>query len=86
MACFNLAFWLLAEIGAGWTVAKIAKRRAALWVLAGMVGIYLASEHLLLHWSRFPWWYNVGVVVPAVAAVLVGGKLTHSLGVGRSTS
>jgi O-antigen ligase len=76
MACLNLAFWFLAEIGAGWTVAKIAKRREALWILAGIVGIYLASEHLVLHWSRFPWWYNVGVVIPAVAAVLVGGKLT----------
>lgn len=74
MACFNLAFWVLAEIGAGWTVAKIAKRREAVWVLAGIVGIYLATVHLVLYWSRFPWWYNVGVVIPAVAAVFVGGK------------
>jgi len=77
MACCNLVFWLVAEIGAGWTTAKIAKRRQAVWVLAGLIGIYLAGLHLLLFWSRFPWWYNLGVVIPAVPAVLFGGKLAQ---------
>lgn len=84
MACFNLAFWALAEIAAGWTAGKIAKRRAAVWVLAGIVGIYLAGVHLFLYWSRFPWWYNLGVVIPAAAAVLLGGKLASALGAPRS--
>jgi hypothetical protein len=84
MACFNLVFWVLAEIGAGWTVGKIAKRREAVWVLAGIVGIYLAGLHLVLYWSRFPWWYNFGVVIPAVAAVFLGSKLTNSPRAGRS--
>jgi len=84
MACFNLAFWVLAEIGAGWTAGRIAKRRVAVWVLAGVVGIYLAALHLVLYWSRFPWWYNLGVVIPAVAAVLLGGNLANSLRAGRS--
>ena len=75
MACCNLIFWLLAEFGAGWAAGKIAKRRQALWVLAGLVGIYLAGLHLLLKWPLFPWWYNLGVVFPAVPAVLLGGKL-----------
>lgn len=78
MACCNLVFWALAEIGAGWVAGKIAKRAEAVWVLAGLVGIYLASVHLVLYWSRFPWWYNLGVVIPAVPLVLWGGKLANS--------
>jgi hypothetical protein len=79
MACCNLVFWVLAEIGAGWTAGRIAKRRQAVWVLAGLVGIYLAVLHLVLYWPRFPWWYNLGVVIPAVPAMLWGGKLANSL-------
>jgi hypothetical protein len=76
MACCNL---VLTEIGAGWAAGKIAKRREAVWVLAGLVGIYLAGLHLVLYWPRFPWWYNLGVVIPAVPAVFLGGKLAISL-------
>jgi hypothetical protein len=79
MACCNLVFWVLAEIGAGWAVAKIAKRREALWILAAMVTIYLIALHLILYWSRFPWWYNLGVVIPAIPALLLGGRLAGSL-------
>ena len=78
MACCNLVFWVLAEIGAGWVAAKISGPRAAVWVLAGLVGLYLAAVHLLLYWPRFPWWYNLGVVIPAVPAVLLGAKLRAS--------
>jgi hypothetical protein len=84
MACYNLAFWVFAEIAGGWTAGRIAKRREAVWVLAGLVGIYLASLHFVLYWSRFPWWYNLGVVVPAVPAVFFGGKLANSLRAARS--
>jgi hypothetical protein len=78
MACFNLLFWVLAETGAGWVSMKIAKRREAVWVLAGLLGIYLAAMHLVLYWPRFPWWYNLAVVIPAVPAVLFGGRLAGS--------
>jgi hypothetical protein len=84
MACCNLVFWVLAEIGAGWAAGKIAKRRAAVWVLAGLVGIYLAGLHLVLYWPLFPWWYNLGVVIPAVPAVFLGGKLANALRAARS--
>jgi hypothetical protein len=79
MACCNLVFWVLAEIGAGWAVAKITKRREALWILAALVAIYLIALHLILYWSRFPWWYNLGVVIPAIPALLLGGRLANSL-------
>jgi hypothetical protein len=79
MACCNLLLWVLAEIGAGWAAGKIARRREAVWVLAGLLGVYLAAVHLVLYWPRFPWWYNLGVVIPAVPAVLLGGKLANSL-------
>lgn len=75
MACCNLVFWVLAEIAAGWVAAKIAKHREAVWVVAALLGIYLATLHLVLYWPRFPWWYNLGVVIPVVPAVLLGGRL-----------
>jgi len=75
MACFNLLFWLLAEVGAGFVTMKIAKRLEAVGALAAMLGIYLALVHLVLYWPRFPWWYNLGVFIPSVFAVLLGGKL-----------
>jgi hypothetical protein len=78
MACCNLVFWVLAEIGAGWAVAKIAKRREALWILAAVVAVYLFALHLIFYWSRFPWWYNLGVVIPAIPALLLGGRLANS--------
>jgi len=77
MACGNLALWVLAEIEAGWVAAKVSKRRGAVWVLAGLLGIYLAAVHLVLYWPRFPWWYNLGVVIPAVPAVLFGAVLAN---------
>jgi hypothetical protein len=75
MACCNLALWLLAAIAAGFVGGKIAKRPEAVWVLAGLLGIYLAVLHFVLYWSSFPWWYNLGVVIPAVPAVLLGARL-----------
>jgi hypothetical protein len=83
MAFCNLMFWALAGIVAGWVVAKIAKRREAVWVLAGLLGVYLAVLHLVLNWPRFPWWYNLGVVIPAIPAVLLGARLANSI---RSSS
>jgi hypothetical protein len=80
MACCNLALWVLAEIGGGWATAKIARRRGAVWALAGLIGIYLAALHLVLSWPRFPWWYNLGVVIPAVPAVLWGARLAKAAG------
>jgi hypothetical protein len=75
MACCNLALWALAETGAGWVTARITRRAGAVWVLAALVGIYLAAVHLLLDWARFPPWYNLGVVIPAVPAVWLGARL-----------
>ena len=78
MACANLALWVVADLGAGSVAARIARRAAAVWVLAGLVGCYLGAVHLLLEWPRFPWWYDLGVVIPAVPAVLLGGRLAKA--------
>jgi hypothetical protein len=75
MACCNLLFWVIAEGGGGWLTAKIARHRGAVWVLAAVVAIYLVSVHFILFWTKFPWWYNLGVVLPAVPAILLGSKL-----------
>jgi hypothetical protein len=85
MACCNLALWVLAEIGSGWVAARIAQRRGAVWVLSGLVGIYLAAVHLVLNWPRFPWWYNLGVVLPAVPAVLAGAAIARASTIKRSS-
>jgi hypothetical protein len=85
MACFLLLFWALAEVGAGWVAMKTAKHRAAVWVLAGLLGIYLAALHLVLYWPRFAWWYNLAVVIPAVPAVLLGGRLAENRSLSRPT-
>jgi hypothetical protein len=77
MACCNVLLWIVAGIAAGWVGAKIAKRRAAVWVLAGLLGIYLAVLHLVLYWARFPWWYNLAVVLTCVPAVLWGARLAN---------
>jgi hypothetical protein len=79
MASCSLVLWVLGQIGAGWVAGKIAKRRGAVWVLAGLLGIYLAAVHLVLYWPRFPCWYNLGVVVPAVPAVLFGFEVAANL-------
>ncbi len=84
-ACCNLVLWVLAEIGAGWIAAKIAKSRGSVWVLSGLLGVYLAALHLVFMWPRFPWWYNLGVVIPAIPAVLLGGRLAKSIGRPLST-
>ena len=78
MACSNLVLWVLAEIGAGWAAAMISRRRGAVWALAALVGLYLATIHLVLYWPRFPWWYNLGVVIPAVPAVRWGARLAKA--------
>jgi hypothetical protein len=80
MGCVNLVFWVLAEIAAGWVAMKIAQRRKAVWVLAALLGLYLAYQHLWVYWSSIPWWYNLGVVIPAVFAVLLGGRLARESG------
>jgi hypothetical protein len=74
-AGLNALFWALAEIAAGWLTVVVAKRREASWVLAVLIGTYLALMHLYLEWDTFPWWYNLAVALPAIPAVLIGGTL-----------
>ena len=75
MAVFNVVFWILAEIAAGCVAMAIARRREAVWVLAAIVGGYLAYEHLYAEWANIPAWYNLAVAIAAIPAVLLGGRL-----------
>jgi hypothetical protein len=72
---FNALFWVLAEISAGWLTVAIARRGEAAWILAALIGLYMASMHLYYEWASFPWWYNLAVAIPAAPAVLFGGRL-----------
>jgi hypothetical protein len=78
MAVCNLIIWFIAAFAAGWLVQNITRRRGAVLVLAGIIGLTMALNHLVLEWSRFPWWYNLGVVIPSVPAVLLGAMLAGS--------
>jgi hypothetical protein len=75
MAVCNVAFWVLAEIAAGWVGMAIARRREAVWALAAIVGGYLLYEHLYAEWANIPAWYNLAVAITGIPAVLLGGNL-----------
>lgn len=75
MAAINVVCWALAAVLAGWLVVAVARRREAAWALAAVLTLYLGTLHIILYWRNFPWWYNVGVVVFAAPAVLLGAKL-----------
>jgi hypothetical protein len=85
-ASCNLILWILAAVAAGWAAARIAKHRRTVWILAALIALYLAALHLVLEWSRFPWWYNLGVVIPAVPAVYAGARLAGLFGPARGKS
>jgi hypothetical protein len=75
MAVCNVIFWILAEIAGGSVAMAVARRGAAVWVLAAIVGGYLLYEHLYAEWANIPVWYNLVVALSAIPAVLLGGKL-----------
>jgi hypothetical protein len=79
-ASCNLILWILAAVAAGWATARIAGNRRTVWILAALMVLYLAALHLVLEWSLFPWWYNLGVVIPAVPAVYAGARLAGLFG------
>jgi hypothetical protein len=75
MSAFNVSFWILAEIAAGWLTAVIARRAGAVWALAVLVMGYLCFMHLYYAWHELPWWYNLIVAFSSGPAVLLGGRL-----------
>jgi hypothetical protein len=78
----NVGFWLLAEIFAGWLAVVVARRREAAWVLAALIGAYMAYIHLYVAWDLIPAWYNLAVAIPVVPAVLCGGWLARRFAAG----
>ena len=77
MSVVNASFWVLAEIVAGWLAVLIAARRRAGWLLAAVIGLYLAYVHLYVEWSNLPWWYNLAVALPAAPATLLGARFAN---------
>ncbi len=75
MAVVNVVCWAFAAVLGGWVAGAVARRREAVWALAVVLAGYLGVLHLFLEWPTFPWWYNLGVALPAAPAVLLGGKL-----------
>lgn len=74
MSVFNASLWIIAEIGAGWLTAVIARRPQAVWCLAVLVMGYLCFMHLYYVWHELPWLYNLVVACASGPAVLLGAE------------
>ena len=77
MSWAHVACWALAAALAGWLATAIGRRPQVAWALAAVIALYLAAVHLVFYWSNYPWWYNLGVALPAAPAVLLGAKLAR---------
>ena len=75
MAACNLLLWLFSDMLAGGLARLITARPHATLTLAFLITGYLALMHLALNWDLFPWWYNLGVVLPAFPATILGGRI-----------
>lgn len=72
MAACTLLLWVAAALAAGFVAMKITQTWRGVQVLAALIVAYAATIHLILEWPRFPWWYNVAVVLQMGPAVLLG--------------
>jgi hypothetical protein len=79
MSVLHALFWILAEVLAGWLAVVIARRRAVAYVLAALMFACMSFNHLYSLWDQYPWWYNLGVVIPVVPAVLMGATLADGM-------
>jgi hypothetical protein len=75
MAYLNLAYWAASFFVAGWATAKIARDGSSVSVAAGLMALYAIYVHMLHEWSKFPWWYNLAVVISVVPAILWGARI-----------
>ncbi len=76
MAVCTLALWFVAAFAAGFVAMKISHVWRGIQVLAVLIVAYAATIHLILEWSRFPWWYNLALVLQMGPAVLLGARST----------
>ena len=74
MALCNLLLWVLAALAAGTLAIRIARRPGPVWLMAVLMWGYAVAMHIVLYWPRFPWWYNLGVVIPLIPAVWLGSR------------
>jgi hypothetical protein len=74
MAVCTLLLWATAAFSAGFATMKITQTWRAVQALAALIVAYAAAVHLILEWPRFPWWYNVTVVLQMGPAVLLGAR------------
>lgn len=84
MAVCTLILWIVAAFAAGLVAMKIAYVWRAVQVLAALIVAYAAVVHLILHWPRFPWWYNLAVVLQMGPAVLLGARSVRRVRVGHT--
>ncbi len=84
MAAANLLFWALGFFAAGWTTARIARDRSAVWAMVGVMQVYAVYVHFYEAWSIIPWWYNVVVVGMVIPAAWCGARVALAPKVNQS--
>ena len=71
-----LATSTLFSIPAGWVTAKLAKHDPARHVVYLIFwGLLMGVLSAVMSWGRIQWWYQIGLIILWVPAVLLGGRL-----------
>ena len=74
LASFQV-LWPITNAAAGLVTGLIGKQRTEVSVLAIILVLYFAYNHLWALWDDLPIWYNVLVVLLVVPMVLAGGAI-----------
>ena len=67
-----LSMYLWVNPVAGWVTVVVARRRHAVGVVAGIMGLYAAWLHYYRLWSIYPDWFNVLVPISIPPLIYVG--------------
>ncbi len=71
-----LATSALFSIPAGWVTAKLAKSDPARHVVYLILwGLLMGIVSAIMSWGQIQWWYQIGLIVLWIPAVLLGGRL-----------
>ena len=70
-----LSMYLWVDPLAGGIAAVIGKTRTAMWIVAGLMGLYAAYMHYYMLWDVYPRWYNVLVPISIPPLMYVGARL-----------
>jgi hypothetical protein len=70
-----LSMYLWVNPAAGWVTAVIGKKRNAVWIVAGSMGLYAAFMHYYVLWGVYPSWYNLLVPISIPPLTYLGARM-----------